>query len=101
MTTNEMATNKPGRSQRDNDRSISLDILDISIERASDDENDDSNGTPKEKTERRQIIYTKIATFGSYTEAHESLIEDGFKKHEKRREIYRCGNIRQKSKQQC
>lgn len=103
--------NQHGTSQRNNDKSIPpnisiVSVLDISIESGSDDGDQVSN-VPQDKKKRKQVIYTKIATFGSMTEAHESLIEEGFKKHEKkdvkagRKTYYRCGNIKQKSKHQC
>lgn len=83
--------------------------LDISIESDEDDDGDlnGAEGLPGAKSKRKQIIYTKMATFDNLAEAHESLIQEGFKRHEHkdgkagRKTFYRCGNVKQKSKHQC
>lgn len=82
--------------------------LDVSIEsESSDDQNENGTTVPKEKTKRKHFFYTKTATFDTYAEAHESLIAEGFKRHDPkktkagRKTFYRCGNVKQLSKKQC
>lgn len=61
----------------------------------------------KEPINRKNFIWSKMASYNTYEEAHNSLIAENFKKHgiktsdDGSKTNYRCGNIKQRSKVQC
>lgn len=65
------------------------------------------NLIPKEPIKRKILSWTKIASFKTYTEAHESVIAENYKKHGIKKGNggskmnFRCGKIKQRSKIQC
>lgn len=66
-----------------------------------------TSNTVTPKTKRPRILWSSVRTSETLTEAHDFLIAEGFKRHEIKENLkgsstyYRCGKVKQKSKEQC
>lgn len=81
--------------------------LNLSVESDPNESAVVANEAKPPKVTRKRFDWIKVRECDTFKEAHESLVAEGFKKHQDKqvkdgkKSFYRCAAIKQRSKQQC